>query len=951
MLYRRVPRQNSSSGRRWASRCRSTMAARAACARGRTSLLSVDGAAPERTARPGCRRARLEGSAGGPAAGGPALWAVIMFKRGGRGGRPEPAAAAALPVPDAALPAGRRGLDPDVHVLRLLARTFDVTALCFERAGTAGPGTTAAAASREALGRLADVEVFEIPQRTAGCGSRGTMRGASRAAASTRRTSTNRAAFRRRLEELLRSTRRSISCTSDSLDLAALSARAPGSVRWCACTTTWNRRCCGGAPRRAQPLAGRAIWRHQARLMDAVERHWCERVALNVAVSESDDRGSSGAGSPGRARRRRAERRGHRGVPAGRRGRERASPSSAARVRSPTSTRSTSSASEILPHLARGRGRRARALDRPGVDGGAAMPTAERYGVELTGYIDDVRPLMRDAACHIVPLRVGGGHPTEDPQLLGDGEAGGHARPSDAKDWPPRMGRTSSIRDEPGGLRGRGLQVLLDGDAAPPAGRGRPGDGERLYSWEVVGAAHDRLVSARWRSGTRRLAIAMDPGSALTAPLQPLMRPPRLARRRRPARRTAVPPRRRMRAGTCCSSVSAGHILTGVGRVHQLFTVVGAVRPAIITGLLAIVLYFHDPRRGAPCRTAVVGPTTKYLSRPDVWMVLSIPGALVAGDSFDLVFNNFVKTALMCARGRRPRCAGVRDVERLALAYLAAATVYAGVVITALRPRRGFRLAPRTPLLLRRERLRHVRRDGDAASASTSSRPGDELRTRLFAAVALVVLTWPSSGPDRAAASSRSSRWPLFIVLRYSAIPLREAGVRRRRSSPPSSSARRATSTGSRWARSSRTRDYNRTDESGPHADLEPRRRLHAAEPPVRRRAQQLPDGRGHALAVRASGSSSGSASAGTRRTTATSRSGRSSGSSGWPCSWPSSSARSSRCIGRSPRRTRRRGRGTGDVSSPRSSPRRSSASSSGPSSSPSPTRTCSTRSSPWPSG
>ena len=32
----------------------------------------------------------------------------------------------------------------------------------------------------------------------------------------------------------------------------------------------------------------------------------------------------------------------------------------------------------------------------------------ERYGVELTGYVDDVRPMMQSAACHIVPLRVGG---------------------------------------------------------------------------------------------------------------------------------------------------------------------------------------------------------------------------------------------------------------------------------------------------------------------------------------------------------------------------------------------------------------------------------------------------------------------------------------------------------------------------------------------------------------
>src|SRR6185503_665606 len=33
----------------------------------------------------------------------------------------------------------------------------------------------------------------------------------------------------------------------------------------------------------------------------------------------------------------------------------------------------------------------------------------DRFGIELTGYVDDVRPMMRRAACHIVPLRTGGG--------------------------------------------------------------------------------------------------------------------------------------------------------------------------------------------------------------------------------------------------------------------------------------------------------------------------------------------------------------------------------------------------------------------------------------------------------------------------------------------------------------------------------------------------------------
>src|SRR5207247_3432745 len=33
----------------------------------------------------------------------------------------------------------------------------------------------------------------------------------------------------------------------------------------------------------------------------------------------------------------------------------------------------------------------------------------ERSGIDITGYVDDVRPAMREAACHVVPLRAGGG--------------------------------------------------------------------------------------------------------------------------------------------------------------------------------------------------------------------------------------------------------------------------------------------------------------------------------------------------------------------------------------------------------------------------------------------------------------------------------------------------------------------------------------------------------------
>src|SRR5258706_5214590 len=123
----------------------------------------------------------------------------------------------------------------------------------------------------------------------------------------------------------------------------------------------------------------------------------------------------------------------------------------------------------------------------------------------------------------------------------------------------------------------------------------------------------------------------------------------------------------------------AGYILTAVGRIHQLFPLVDIVRPAILTGLLAVGLYLND--RSADRRSALlwVAPT-KYVLTLLAWMVLSVPTALVVGNSFDLVFNNILKTVLMfvvVAGSVR----GARDVERLAFTYLLGATLYASVVV------------------------------------------------------------------------------------------------------------------------------------------------------------------------------------------------------------------------------------------------------------------------------
>jgi O-antigen ligase len=124
----------------------------------------------------------------------------------------------------------------------------------------------------------------------------------------------------------------------------------------------------------------------------------------------------------------------------------------------------------------------------------------------------------------------------------------------------------------------------------------------------------------------------------------------------------------------------AGYTLTAVGRVHQLFPGLQGLRPATLTGLLAIVLFWVDRRDMRRAHHLLIAPT-KYLLALLLWMTLSMTGALVPGASFELVFDNFLKTVLMffvTAGSVR----GAHDVERLAMVYLGGATVYATVVIS-----------------------------------------------------------------------------------------------------------------------------------------------------------------------------------------------------------------------------------------------------------------------------
>jgi len=243
------------------------------------------------------------------------------------------------------------------------------------------------------------------------------------------------------------------------------------------------------------------------------------------------------------------------------------------------------------------------------------------------------------------------------------------------------------------------------------------------------------------------------------------------------------PPPRRARAGRAAAALDradvkwdallicvAGYILTSVGRIHQLFGALEAIHLAAITGLLAVMLWFVDPRYERQSRT-VRSSTTRLAGLLLFWMILSVPGALRVGNSFDLVFDNFIKTALMSfivAASVRT----VRDVERLALVYLVGAVIYTAVVLT------RFDLGAGDAW-----RLGHLYYydANDFATYTVSAMPlgiyflhaDRRVRVRLFAAAGLVVLTlgfvWSGSRGGFIALAAVA----IFVVVRFSAIPLK----------------------------------------------------------------------------------------------------------------------------------------------------------------------------------
>jgi glycosyltransferase involved in cell wall biosynthesis len=110
----------------------------------------------------------------------------------------------------------------------------------------------------------------------------------------------------------------------------------------------------------------------------------------------------------------------------------------------------------------------------------------DRFGVELTGYVDDVRPFMRAGACHIVPLRTGGGTRLK---ILNSWAMGKPvvATSVGCEGLEAIDGDNILVRDDPKDFAAAVWAVLEHADLRQRLGKGGRNTVARSYSWDVLG--------------------------------------------------------------------------------------------------------------------------------------------------------------------------------------------------------------------------------------------------------------------------------------------------------------------------------------------------------------------------------------------------------------------------------------------------------------------------------
>lgn len=367
------------------------------------------------------------------------------------------------------------------NIMRLLARAFEIDALCFYRAATR-PTEAAVRRSIEGLAPVARAEAFPIAHDGGALRLlRDHLGSVARRRVYTRYVYDS-AEFRGALRRLL-STRRYDLVHVDSLDLAGYMDELEGLPVVCTHHNVESSLLRRRAATERFPRG--AYMRVQANLMEAEERRWGGAVDLNVTVSEADRRllldlapGADVMVVPN-------------GVDT--RFFHPAADGDAGLVFVggyswyPNRDALHYFVESVLPLLRR---------THPDVpvtwvgDCPAALQVSMKkdHGVTLTGYVDDVRPYIERATCYVVPLRVGGGTRLK----ILDAWAMGKPLVSTSigcEGLAARDGENILVRDDPAAFVA-GVAALLD-DAAlrRRIAAGARATAEQVYDWDVIGDA------------------------------------------------------------------------------------------------------------------------------------------------------------------------------------------------------------------------------------------------------------------------------------------------------------------------------------------------------------------------------------------------------------------------------------------------------------------------------
>ncbi|MEN8374977.1 MAG: glycosyltransferase family 4 protein [Gemmatimonadota bacterium] len=365
------------------------------------------------------------------------------------------------------------------NVLRLLAERYDVDALFFWRTRSTSDGPLVLARTA-ALGPLARVQAFPIPQEHSRLrfGFDNLVSLASGQPYTRYAYSSGR--FLAALTRLLREKEYSL-VHVDSLDLVRYLPLLPLDRTVCAHHNVESALLVRRSEWGPNTLA-RKVMRRQGRLVERAEARWCPRVRLNVAVSERDAEhfrtvapGSNVCVVPN-------------GVDVNafqpREGRENGLVFVGGTSWFPNRDALSFFSRDVLPEVRRLR-------PNLGVSWvGRATPGEielhAELGVQMTGYVEDVRPHVADAACVIVPVRVGGGTRLK----ILDAWAMGKAVVSTSvgcEGLEAIHGRNILVADEPAAFAEAAVRVSEDEELRMRLGVGARETAVERYAWSAIG--------------------------------------------------------------------------------------------------------------------------------------------------------------------------------------------------------------------------------------------------------------------------------------------------------------------------------------------------------------------------------------------------------------------------------------------------------------------------------